>query len=172
MYLSFFSKTVFLIYIYLFIMVEKFVASLFLMLLRIACIIEILISHFNLNSDLYLTKFCRPCVGLNVENLQIKKYVYKLIINRWICACAVTAKFTQHATRAASCLRCVMNCTRGTSILGEVRNVEISRVTQQLLCSKYHDFLAIFALAHSKINQIAQFLDDNVRNDLILLSKP
>ena len=44
---------------------------------------------------------------------------------------------------------------RGTSILGEVRNVEISRVTQQLLCSKSHDFLAIFALAHSKINQIA-----------------
>ena len=45
--------------------------------------------------------------------------------------------------------------TRGISILGEVRNVEISRVTQQLLCSKSHDFLAIFALAHSKINQIA-----------------
>ena len=45
--------------------------------------------------------------------------------------------------------------TRGTSILGEVRNVEISRVTQQLLCSKYYDFLAVFALAHSKINQIA-----------------
>ena len=45
--------------------------------------------------------------------------------------------------------------TRGTSILGEVRNVEISRVTQQLLCSKSHDFLAVFALAHSKINQIA-----------------
>ena len=41
---------------------------------------------------------------------------------------------------------------RGTSILGEVRNVEISRVTQQLLCSKYHDFLVIFAPAHSKIN--------------------
>ena len=39
--------------------------------------------------------------------------------------------------------------TRGTSILGEVRNVEISRVTQQLLCSKSHDFLAVFALAHS-----------------------
>ena len=39
--------------------------------------------------------------------------------------------------------------------LGEVRNVELSRVTQQLLCSKCHDFLAIFALAHSKINQIA-----------------
>ena len=43
----------------------------------------------------------------------------------------------------------------GTSILGEVRNVEIPRVTQQLLCSKSHDFLAVFALAHSKINQIA-----------------
>ena len=45
--------------------------------------------------------------------------------------------------------------TIGTSILGEVRNVEISSVTQQLLCSKSHDFLAVFALAHSKINQIA-----------------
>ena len=44
---------------------------------------------------------------------------------------------------------------RGTSILGEVRNVEISRVTQQLLCSKSHDFQAVFALAHSTINQIA-----------------
>ena len=43
---------------------------------------------------------------------------------------------------------------KGTSILGEVRNVEIPRVTQQLLCSKSHDFLAVFALAHSKINQI------------------
>ena len=42
-----------------------------------------------------------------------------------------------------------------TSILGEVRNIEIPGPTQQLLCSKYHDFLAIFALAHSKINQIA-----------------
>ena len=46
---------------------------------------------------------------------------------------------------------------RGTSILGEVRNVEIPGPTQQLLCSKYHDFLAIFALAQSKINQIAWF---------------
>ena len=45
--------------------------------------------------------------------------------------------------------------TRGTYILGEVRNLEISRVTHQLLCSKSHDFLAVFALAHSKINQIA-----------------
>jgi hypothetical protein len=33
---------------------------------------------------------------------------------------------------------------RGNSILEEV-----------LLCSKSHDFLAVFALAHSKINQIA-----------------
>ena len=39
---------------------------------------------------------------------------------------------------------------RGTSILGEVRNVEISGVTQQLLCSKSHDFLAFFAPAHPK----------------------
>ena len=52
--------------------------------------------------------------------------------------------------------------SRGTSIQGEVHNVEISGVTQQLLCSKSHDFLAVFALAHSKINQIAKFLDDNV----------
>ena len=44
---------------------------------------------------------------------------------------------------------------RGTSILGEVRNVAISRPTQQLLWYKFHDFLAIFALAHSIINQIA-----------------
>ena len=44
---------------------------------------------------------------------------------------------------------------RGTSILGEVRNVWISRATRHLLCSKSHDFLAIFVLAHSKINQIA-----------------
>ena len=34
--------------------------------------------------------------------------------------------------------------TRGTSILGEARNVEISGPTQQFLCSKYHDFLAFF----------------------------
>ena len=44
---------------------------------------------------------------------------------------------------------------RGISILGEVRNVAISRPTQQLLWYKFHDFLAVFALAHSKINQIA-----------------
>ena len=44
---------------------------------------------------------------------------------------------------------------RGTSILGEVRNVEIPGPTQQLLNGKSHDFLAIFALAYSKINQIA-----------------
>ena len=40
---------------------------------------------------------------------------------------------------------------RGISILGEVRNVEISRVTQQLLCSKSHDFQAVFALETAKI---------------------
>ena len=62
--------------------------------------------------------------------------------------------------------------TRGTSILGEVHNVEIPGPSQQLLCSKYHDFLATFPLAHSKINQIAKILDDNVRNDLDLLFKP
>ena len=45
--------------------------------------------------------------------------------------------------------------SRGTSIQGEVRNVEIPGATQQLLCSKSHDFLAIFDLAHSKINQTA-----------------
>ena len=48
-----------------------------------------------------------------------------------------------------------MAVPRGTSILGEVRNVEISRVTQQLLGSKSHDLLADFALSHSKINKIA-----------------
>ena len=42
---------------------------------------------------------------------------------------------------------------RGTSILGEVRNVEIPGPTQQLLCSKYHDFLAIFALNSTLKNQ-------------------
>ena len=45
--------------------------------------------------------------------------------------------------------------TRGTSIIGEVHNVEIPGPTQQLLCSKYHDYLAVFSLAHPKINQIA-----------------
>ena len=66
----------------------------------------------------------------------------------------------------------LIHCFRGTSILGEVRNVEIPGPTQKLLCSKYHDFIAIFALAHSKINQIAQFLDDNVRNYVNFLFKP
>ena len=49
-----------------------------------------------------------------------------------------------------------MDDSRGTSILGEVRNVEISRATQQLLNGKSHDFLAIFA--HSKIMQFDWFL--------------
>ena len=39
-------------------------------------------------------------------------------------------------------------CTRVTSILGEVRNVQISRVTQQLRYSKSNDFLVIFVLGH------------------------
>ena len=47
-----------------------------------------------------------------------------------------------------------------TSILVEVRNVEISRATQQLLNGKSHDFLVVFALVYSKINEIAKFLDD------------
>ena len=37
----------------------------------------------------------------------------------------------------------------------EVRNVEIPGPTQQLLCSKYHDFLAVFPLAQLKMNQIS-----------------
>ena len=53
--------------------------------------------------------------------------------------------------------------SRGTSILGEVRNVEIPGPTQQLLCSKSHDFLVIFPLAHSKIKQIAEFLDEIIQ---------
>ena len=68
-----------------------------------------------------------------------------------------TFKFPQNCKKLRS-FKYVLNivtCTRGISILGEVQNVEISRVTQQLLCSKSHDFLAVFALAHSKINQIA-----------------
>ena len=52
---------------------------------------------------------------------------------------------------------------RGTSIIGEVRNVEIPGPTQQLLCSKHHDFLAVFPLAHSKINQISLFLDEIIQ---------
>ena len=62
--------------------------------------------------------------------------------------------------------------TRGTSILGEVRNVKISRATQQLLNGKSNYFLAFFALANSKINQIVKFLDDNLRNYLNFLFKP
>ena len=56
--------------------------------------------------------------------------------------------------------------------LGEVHNVEISRVTQQLLNGKFHDFLAVFALALSKIIQLAYFLDDDMRNYLNFLFKP
>ena len=51
----------------------------------------------------------------------------------------------------------------GTPIQGEVRNVEIPGPTQQLLCSKYHDFPAVFPLAHSKINQISEFLNEIIQ---------
>ena len=44
------------------------------------------------------------------------------------------------------------NNPRGTSMLGEVRNGEIPEATQQLLNGKFHDFLAVFPRAHSKIN--------------------
>ena len=59
----------------------------------------------------------------------------------------------RHA-QSASTSKSALVRDRGTSIIEEVRIVEIPGPTQQLLCSKYHDFLAIFALAHSKINQI------------------
>ena len=36
-------------------------------------------------------------------------------------------------------------------------------LTQQLLWYKFHDFLATFALAHSKINQIASFFDEMIQ---------
>ena len=52
---------------------------------------------------------------------------------------------------------------RGTSILGEVRNLEISRATQQLFNGKSYDFLAAFALARSKINQIAKNFDEIIQ---------
>ena len=42
-----------------------------------------------------------------------------------------------------------------SSCAGEVRHEWIARATQQLLWYQFHDFLAIFAPAHSKINQIA-----------------
>ena len=44
-----------------------------------------------------------------------------------------------------------------SSFLGEVRNVEISRATQQLLNGKFQDFLADFALAHSKSIKLHNF---------------
>ena len=36
---------------------------------------------------------------------------------------------------------------------------------KQLLNGKSHDFPAVFALAHSKINQIAKFLDEIIQED-------
>ena len=51
--------------------------------------------------------------------------------------------------------------TRDISILGEVRNLEISRVTQQLLCSKSHDFL-VFKNQATKDSANASSLNQNV----------
>ena len=68
--------------------------------------------------------------------------------------------FSNKEQKSCRTTRTTLACARGTSILGEVRNVEISRPTQQLLCSKSHDFLAIFALAHSIINKIAKNFDE------------
>ena len=45
----------------------------------------------------------------------------------------------------------------------------MSRVTQQLLCSKSHDFPAVFALAHSKINQ--QFMGESFLFTFCFLAK-
>ena len=76
-----------------------------------------------------------------------------------LCTTYCNINFGQYTTTSIAilCLSKLFPYVLGTrsSILGEVRNVEISRVTQQLLCSKSHDFLAVFALAQSKINQIA-----------------
>ena len=40
---------------------------------------------------------------------------------------------------------------------------EVLLSTQQLLSSKSHDFLAVFALAQSKINQIAYFFYEIIK---------
>ena len=71
--------------------------------------------------------------------------------------------FSNKEQKSCRPTRTTLACARGTSILGEVRNVEISRATQQLLCSKSHDFLAVFDLAHSKSNQNAQFFDEIIK---------
>ena len=47
--------------------------------------------------------------------------------------------------RTTFSLKSEPDLTRGTSILEEVRNVEISGPTQQLPCSKYHDFSSRFS---------------------------
>ena len=86
------------------------------------------------------------CVSRAIEEYQFGYRIFSMVGHE-------KARFiakNQHSERKMLYL-----VSRGTSILGEVRNVEIPGPTQQLLCSKYHDFLAIFALAHSKINQIA-----------------
>ena len=55
--------------------------------------------------------------------------------------------------KSGTTIACPLQPSRPVGL--EVRNVEISRATQLLLNGKFHDFLAIFALAHAKINQIA-----------------
>ena len=62
----------------------------------------------------------------------------------------VETKCIRTQNRSSNQKNTPMDGARGTSILGEVRNVEISGPTQQLLCSEFHDFLAIFAL-HSTL---------------------
>ena len=64
----------------------------------------------------------------------------EIIVNKFFCLCLFLSSCF-HAVKGNR-----LEPTRGTSILEEVSNVEISGPTQQLLCSKYHDFLAIFAL--------------------------
>ena len=57
--------------------------------------------------------------------------------------------------KAKTCGIClaVFAGTRGTSILREVRNVEIPGPTQQLLNGKSHDFLAVFPLCSTLENE-------------------
>ena len=55
-------------------------------------------------------------------------------------AAALGAAIALAAGRCCGGGRVYIRLARGTSILGEVRNLKISRVTLQLLCSKIHDF--------------------------------
>ena len=66
----------------------------------------------------------------------------------------------------------IIGKARGTSIQGEVCHVEIWGVTQQLLCSKSHDFLAVFCSSTLKNQSNCIIFDGNVRNHLNVLFKP